>query len=171
MTRWLGRIVVVALAVAGGTTVGAQQPAPPDPERGVTPAEVQRMFDAYALVQAQDQLKLTDDQFSQFLARFKALQEVRRRYQMERNRAIQELVRLTRQDKAEDGLIRDRLKELKDIETRSVADIRTSYDAVDQVLDLRQQAKFRVFEEFMERRKIELVTRARQNNRLRNRPQ
>jgi hypothetical protein len=30
------------------------------------------------------------------------------------------------------------------------------------VLDVRQQAKFRVFEENMERRKLELVTRARQ---------
>ena len=170
MTRWLGGIVVVALAVAGATPVPAQQLAPLE-EMRVSPAEVQRMFDAYALVQAQDQLKLSDDQFSQFLARFKALQDIRRKLQMERNRAIQELVRLSRQDKVDDAVIRDRLKDLKDIDARSTADIRSAYDAVDQVLDLRQQAKFRVFEELMERRKIELVTRARQNNRLKNRPQ
>ena len=46
-----------------------------------------------------------------------------------------------------------------------------AYDAIDQVLDLRQQAQFRVFEEQMERRKIELVTRARQANRANHRPQ
>jgi len=35
-------------------------------------------------------------------------------------------------------------------------------DAIDQLLDIRQQAKFRIFEEQMERRKLELVMRARQ---------
>ena len=40
-------------------------------------------------------------------------------------------------------------------------------EAVDQVLDLRQQARFRVFEEQMERRKVELLLRARQANRPR----
>src|SRR2546427_1637543 len=126
MTRLLGGgIVVVALAAVWGTPARAQQPAQADQERGVSPAEVQRMFDAYALVQAQDQLKLSDDQFSQFLARFKALQDVRRRFQMERNRAIQELRRVLGQDKVDDGLIRDRVKELRDIETRSTAEIRS----------------------------------------------
>jgi len=43
-------------------------------------------------------------------------------------------------------------------------------DAVDQLLDVRQQARFRLFEEQMERRKFELVTIARQNNRAKNRP-
>jgi hypothetical protein len=56
---------------------------------------------------------------------------------------------------------------LQELDTRSVADIRKAYDAVDQVLDVTQQARFRVFEELMERRKIELVTRARQANRQR----
>ena len=48
---------------------------------------------------------------------------------------------------------------------RSASDVKKAYDAIDQILDIRQQAKFRVFEENMERRKLELVTRARQNNR------
>ena len=45
--------------------------------------------------------------------------------------------------------------------------MRKAYEAIDQVLDLRQQAQFRVFEELMERRKLELVMRARQANRQR----
>jgi len=43
--------------------------------------------------------------------------------------------------------------------------VKKAYEAIDQILNLRQQAKFRVFEELMERRKLELVTRARQANR------
>jgi hypothetical protein len=63
-------------------------------------------------------------------------------------------------------MLRDALKQLQDIDTRGEADALKAYEAIDQVLDLRQQAKFRVFEEQMERRKLELVTRARQANRL-----
>jgi hypothetical protein len=153
--------------------VRAQPPPPAAPEQQppVTPAEIQRMFDAYALVQAQDQLRLGEDQYPQFLARFKALQDARRRGQAERGRLLQELARLTREDnKTDEAELKERLKALQELDARSAADIRKAYDGVDQVLDVRQQARFRLFEEMMERRKIELVTRARQNNRLRNRP-
>ena len=133
----------------------------------VTPVEIQRMFDAYALGEAQNQLKLGDDQYLQFLARYKALQEVRRRSEAERGRIIQELRRLSADPKADEMQLRDRIKALQDLEARVPAETRKAYDAVDQVLDIRQQARFRAFEEQMERRKIELVTRARQNNRAR----
>jgi len=43
--------------------------------------------------------------------------------------------------------------------------LRKGYSSVDEVLDLRQQARFRVFEERIERRKLELLMRARQQNR------
>ena len=46
------------------------------------------MFDSYALMQAQEQLKISDDQFPQFLARFKALQDVRRHTLQERDRVV-----------------------------------------------------------------------------------
>jgi hypothetical protein len=66
----------------------------------------------------------------------------------------------------DEGMLRDALKQLQEIDSRGEADARKAYEAIDQILDLRQQAKFRVFEEQMERRKLELVTRARQANRL-----
>ena len=40
-----------------------------------TPLEVQRLFDAYALVQAQEMLELSDAQYAQFLTELKALQK------------------------------------------------------------------------------------------------
>jgi hypothetical protein len=169
MKHLVAGIVLGLVVVAVPSAASAQPPSPPDQERGISPAEVQRMFDAYALVQAQDQLKLPDDQFSQFLPRFKSLQETRRRVQVERARLIQELASLSRAENADEGQIRNRLKDLKDLEARSAGEVRTAYDAIDQILDVRQQARFRVFEEQMERRKIELVVRARQNNRLKNR--
>jgi hypothetical protein len=115
-------------------------------------------------------LKLSDEQFPQFLARFKALQEVRRRLQIERMRALRELNRLLQTEKVEDSAFKDQLRVLQEIESRTSAEVRKAYDSIDQVLDVRQQAHFRLFEEMMERRKIELVTRARQNYRPKARP-
>jgi hypothetical protein len=90
---------------------------------------------------------------------------VRRRGLQERARIVQELRRLVNDPQADEGQIKDRLKSLDELDARSDGDVRKAYDAINQMLDVRQQAKFRVFEENMERRKLELVTRARQANR------
>src|SRR6202163_695667 len=160
-------VLLCVLCVSGTATHAQQPPAGPGPGNdNVPPAEIQRLFDAYALVQAQAQLKLSDDQYPPFLARYKALQDLRRRSQNERGRIIQDLRRLSMEDaKSDDGQLRDRIKALQDQEAQAAADVKKAYDAVDQLLDVRQQARFRVFEEQMERRKIDLVTRARQTNR------
>ena len=164
-------VLAIALVASARPALRAQaQPQPPagavegGERSGVTPAEVQRMFDAYALVQAQEQLKLSDDKYPAFLVKFKALQDVRRRALQERNRALQDLRRLAN-DGGDDGQIKDRLKSLQDLDARAQTDLQKAYEGVDSVLDLRQQAKFRLFEEQMERRKIELLMRARQANR------
>jgi len=153
----------VALAAQGGR-LGSRAAVPPD-EATVSPAEIQRMFDSYALMQAQEQLRISDEQFPQFLTRFKALQDVRRRGLVERTRMVQDLRRLVNDPQADEGQIKDRLKSLDELDARSDGEVRKAYDAINQMLDVRQQAKFRVFEENMERRKLELVTRARQANR------
>jgi len=160
-------LAVAAPAAAQRARLRAQDPASPgggDVPVG-SPAEIQRMFDSYALIQAQDQLKISDEKFPQFLARFKALQDTRRRNMVERLRNIQELRRLSNDSQVDDTQIRDRLKALDDLDGRSRLEIEKAYESINQVLDLRQQAKIRVFEENMERRKLELVTRARQANR------
>ena len=157
----------VAGAGQGGRGGQRQGGAAPDEGDGVRPAEIQRLFDAYALMQAQEQLKIADEQFTPFLTRFKALQEVRRRTLQERAGIIMSLRRLSNATPVDETQIRDRLNGLQELETRSAADVRKAYEGIDQVLDLRQQAQFRVFEELMDRRKLELVMRARQANRAR----
>jgi Spy/CpxP family protein refolding chaperone len=165
----------VFLAVVLATDAAAQPARPPvrplaqaPGEAGVSPAEVQRMFDAYALMQAQEQLNINDDQFTAFLTRFKALQDVRRRTMMERARVVMEMRRLLNQSPPDEAQLRERLKSLQEINARGADEEKKAYEAIDQVLDLRQQAKFRVFEEVMERRKLELVARARQAIRPKN---
>jgi Spy/CpxP family protein refolding chaperone len=165
MKQWLA---VVSLSFLCIVSAAAQPPAARGSDApAVSPAELQKMFDAYALMQAQEQLHIDDEHYAQFLTRFKALQDVRRKALQERTRTIGELRRLGNDPQSDENQIKDRLKALDDIDTRAQADIREAYKAVDQILSVRQQAKFRAFEEMMERRKLELVSRARQANRPR----
>ncbi|MBI3400072.1 MAG: hypothetical protein HY048_01520 [Acidobacteria bacterium] len=181
MTRPFGLIAIVgvlALSAVSAVALSAQvtrpnargtvpPPSPPVPDDapGVSPGEIQRMFDGYALMQAEQFLNISDDQFVRFMPRYKALQDLRRQSLQQRTRVVNELRRLINAASIDEAQIREELKTLTDVEATSAADVKRAYDAVDQVLDLRQQARFRVFEENMERRKLDLVTRARQANR------
>jgi len=156
-------IVAGVLLFAVPAFARPQQPAAPDPA-AVSPAELQRLFDSYALVQAQQFLSLGDEQYSKFLPRFMALQTARRQAQQQRNRVLNDLRMMVNQGGSDDQ-IKASIKQLQDIDDRGDAESKKALDAVDQTLDLRQQARFRIFEEQMERRKLELVTRARQANR------
>ena len=166
---FIGAVVLAAPATALGQTpsaAGGEAPSVNNPA-AITPIELQRLFDSWALIQAQDFLKMPDDQFAKFLPRFKTLQDVRRQVLQQRTRVINELRKLVN-DNQPDDQIRTALKQLEDIDDRASTETRKASEAVDQVLDVRQQAKFRVFEEQMERRKLELVTRARQASRADN---
>ena len=165
------RIVLCAILAGAVPAVAAAQPANV-PEAmaqagDMRPAEIQKLFDAYLVMEAQQALALSDQQYPQFLARVRTLQETRRRTQQERNQLIGQLQRLTnpRLPAADESEVKSRLASLQELESRTAAEMRKAYNAVDEVLDVRQQARFRVFEEQIERRKIELLMRARQQNR------
>jgi hypothetical protein len=174
MTRHLTYVAtVIAVVVLGASASGAQQrrnPLPPAerPNRtaGVlSPGDVVDMLDAYAVVQAQDALELNDSQYGQFVSRLRKLQEARRRNQRARNQIVQELRKLAGAQATppfDENTIRDRLKALRDHDDRAAGELRRAYDALDEVLDVRQQARFRTFEEMLERRKLDLLMRARQ---------
>ncbi len=178
MSRTLVRVIVIALLAACGWTVVAAQEAPPakapaaqggrGADRDVpplTPMEVLNMLDAYALVQAQNALQLSDNQYGDFVARLKRLQQTRRRAQQGRNGLLSELRRLTapQVQQMDEATVRERLRQLKEHDVKTAAEMKAAYDAVDEILDLRQQARFRVFEETLERRKLDLLMRARRN--------
>ena len=127
-------------------------------------AELQRLFDAYVIVQAQDALQLDDVQFGQFLPKLKALQDTRRRNEQARHQLVTELAKLTAPaGTTDEATMKDKLRALQELEGRAAAEMRRAYDTVDQQLDVRRQARFRVFEQNMERRKLQLMLRARRS--------
>ena len=171
----LAAIVGFALAVAGAPVAAEAQPpaaqAPQAPDlptdRPIGAGEIQKMFDAYAMIQAQDALKLSEAQYGRFVTRLKALQDTRRSHQQTRNQILADLRRLTNPQtgSSDESLIAERLKAFRDEEERAAGDLRKAYDGVAETLDVRQQARFRLFEERMEQQKLELLMRARQTAR------
>jgi hypothetical protein len=173
---------ISSVAIAGVSNVAAQGPPPqppaargdaqlPPPPEGaaINAGQIQRWFDAFTVLQAQDALKLSEAQYGPFVTRLKALQDTRRRHQQARNQLLNEIRRMTNPPggaaPADEAALTDRLKALRDEEERAAVDIRKAYEGVDESLDVRQQARFRLFEDRMEQQKLELLMRARQNAR------
>jgi hypothetical protein len=160
LTAWL---------VSAGAVFAQPQgrPSLPPGADEMTPFQLEQLFDAMVVMQAQRALGLTETQHAQFLVQLRVLQDARRQHQVRRNRLINELQRLTnaRTKRAEinEKMVRDALLGLQEVESRHAAEIRRAYDGIDEVLDVYQRARFRILEEQIERRKLELIGRARQN--------
>ena len=65
----------------------------------------------------------------------------------------------------DDAAIRKQLLALRELDERATVELRQAYDSLDEVLDARQQARFRMFEEHIEQRKLDLLIRARERAR------
>lgn len=134
------------------------------PRAGLTEAELTRMLDAYAIEQAHKTLELTSSQHTAFAPRLRRYQEMRRRHVQARNKLLQQLRELTvkgRGASVDEAAIRRALAALREHDERAAAEVTRMYAELDEVLDLRQQARFRVFEQALERRKVDLLMRAR----------
>src|SRR5215831_16447550 len=130
--------IIVAVAIAICATVtgplsaqdaqrGRPAPGPPAAEDAVSPAEIQRLFDAYVMMQAQQALQLNDEQFPRFLARVKVLQEARRRGQTQRGRILQEIRKLL-QTPGQDDALRTQVKALNEVDARMDTEVRQAID-------------------------------------------
>jgi hypothetical protein len=170
-------LLVAGLVACIVQSAAAQAPAPPaqrqDAPAGRSEQDVPEvlpdavladMLDTYAIVQAQRELTIADERYGTFAARLKKLQNVRRRNQRQRQQIIRQLVRIAgprATEPADDAAIRAQLTALREHDDRAAVELRQAYDALDEILDIRQQARFRVFEEQIERRKLDLLVKAR----------
>jgi hypothetical protein len=122
-------------------------------------------LDQYALVQAQRTLELSEPQYAQFVPLLRELQQLKRKNFQARNRLLQELRRQVRgrggQPEADDATLTATLQKLRENEERASSELKAAYDALDAVMTPRQRARFRLFEEQVEARKLELLMNAR----------
>ena len=161
--RTAGAVTLAALTL-GAAEVSAQERQPPSDRarEQVRPAELAAMLDAYTVVQAQNALQLTDAQYGPFVTRLRKLQENRRRNNQIRNRLLQELRTMAAPNgNADENALREKLRALRDHNRESAATLERDSDSVDEVLDVRQQVRFRLLEERLERQKLDLLMRSR----------
>jgi Spy/CpxP family protein refolding chaperone len=78
---------------------------------------------------------------------------------------VRELAQLSRVDSPDEEALRARLKALDEEIERGRVDAAQAQQGVDEVLTLAQRARFRVLEDQLERRRWELMSRARQQAR------
>ena len=158
-------VVALTTAVCGHKPLGAQEQAARggrgDREQ-VRPAELVAMLDAYTLVQAQNALQLSDEQYGPFVTRLKRLQENRRRNNQLRNRLLQDLRLMTAPNAtADENALKEKLRALREHNLQTAATLQRDSEALDEVLDVRQQVRFRLLEERVERQKLDLLMRSR----------
>lgn len=156
------------LATTGVVLMLAGNPAATAAQRGegegLTAAQVERMWDDYVLAQAQTALNLNDQQFPRFRNRLLQLQQLRRRLQRERNVKLREAQQaLNGRGASPDLTIASaRIKEYDDLMVSSADQLRQGYASIDEVLNVRQRVRFRLFEDRMAQKKLELLAQARQ---------
>ena len=143
------------------------QPPPLPMDQPITAGQIQRWFEAFTALQAQERLQLSEAQYFKFMTRLQTLQETRRNHQQAHQRILNDLRKLTNPQTGsnDEAAITERLKALKEEDAAAAVDIGKAYDGVDETLDMRQQARFRIFEDQVEQQKLELLMRARQNAR------
>jgi len=161
----------LTLVSAGSLAAGQQVPAAPvpqvAPDTAISAGQIQRWFEAYTVLQAQDALQLSETQYGRFVTRFKGLQDSRRKHQVARNQIMGDLRKLTNPQTGsnDEASLTERVKALREEDDHAAVDLKKAYEGVDETLDTRQQARFRIFEERMEQQKLELLMKTRLNAR------
>jgi len=135
-------------------------PQPPAVTDQAKLATVQDLLDGMEISNADKALQIDDQHYAVFIQRLRNLQRLRRQHQMLHQRLVGELRRLANQQPpAEDALLEAPTKRLDDFDKQAFQEIQTAYAQIDEVLNVRQRARFRLFEENMEQRKLEILTR------------
>ncbi|HEX6323686.1 MAG TPA: hypothetical protein VFZ36_08170 [Vicinamibacterales bacterium] len=133
-------------------------------QRGLTPADIQAQFDSYVINQAESVLLISDEQRPQFVRRVRALQAVRRQARVARNRLLAETSQLLR-GRAEEARLAAATRAIDEHERNTLANVQKAYGAIDEVLTPWQQARFRVLEDRLEQKKLDMLLRAQQGPR------
>lgn len=132
---------------------------------GLSPADIQAQFDQYVIGQAESVLLISDEQRPQFVRRVRALQAARRQARVARNRLLAETTQLLRGRGGDEERLAASARAIDEHERNTLVNVQKAYAAIDEVLTPWQRARFRVLEDRLEQKKIEMLATARQGPR------
>ncbi len=156
MKRLFWSIASLVIVMAFTASTNAQ-------ERDVGPNrdEVEGMMDAYILSKLQDALELTDEQFGTMVVAQKKLQDTRRDYRQGRMSLLRRMRQTLRRDQAREEELTHLLDELDSLEIEFSQNQRARYAAIDDILEIRQRARYRILEAEIQRRLTQLMRQVR----------
>ena len=126
----LGRAVALVVVLAVGVCAQTPSPSSDDPTVDadrMSPREVQRLFDAFVAMQAQERLQLSETQYPQFLPRLKALLDLRRTGLVNRRALVAELGRASAGGpgrRTDETALGEKLRQLRAFDDQAAADLR-----------------------------------------------
>jgi hypothetical protein len=120
---------------------------------------VEDFLNGWEMNQADKFLQLKSDQFAPFVQHLRKLQTARSEYAPQRVRMIGQLRQLLSQPSTEDAVLEAQTKKIDDFDRQAAQDVQAALAAIDGVLTVRQRAQFRVFQEQLEKRKVEILLR------------
>ena len=125
--------------------------------------EVEGMMEAYILSKLQDSLDLTDEQFGTMVVAQKKLSDARREYRQNRMRVLQQMRRTLQREQAGEDELRPLLSQLAGLQDEFIVNEKSRYADIDAILDVRQQARYRILEVELQRRLAEMLRQVRGN--------
>ncbi len=165
MKTFVGSIASLVVAVAFTASANAQER-----DSGPNRDEVQGMMDAYILSKLQDALELTDEHFGTMVVAQKKLQDTRRDYRQGRMTLLRRMRQTLRRDQAREEELTQLLDELDTLEIEFSQNQRARYAAIDDILEIRQRARYRILETEIQRRLTQLMRQVRGQRRDQPRP-
>lgn len=136
---------------------GPARPALPPVGRGMNAMQLQQFLDAFALIQAEQQLKLDTEQYKAFAPKLIRMQTVRRQLLQQRRRALNELNQALTAQTPSDDAIGEKTRAVDEANRKAAEELVKSYQDLDTVLTPWQRGRFRLLEEQIERKKLELL--------------
>ncbi len=174
----------VAASPAVALQQTGQQPAAPAPQtsagaagrqgtgpavgRGAQMTEVLDILDGWESQQADKAVQISDAQYGTFMLRLKKLQLLRRTHQNQRQRLVNQLRQMANPPAAQDGTagapaddaaIEAQTKKLDEFDRTALQELQAAFASIDEVLNVRQRAKFRLLEERAEQEKLSILIR------------
>lgn len=126
--------------------------------------EFEGMMEAYVISKLQEALELTDEQFGRMVVAQKKLQDLRREFRRERMELLRDLRQTLRRADAGEDEIGPTLEKLEQQKRAFLEEESARYADIDQILDVRQRARYRILEAEIENRLRELVRQVRERN-------
>src|SRR3954452_11753192 len=116
-----------------GPPPGAPPGPPGGPEAAINAGQIQRWFEAFTVLQAQEALQLSEAQYGRFVTRLKSLQDTRRKHQLARNQILAVLRKQTNPQTgaSDEAVLSDRLKAFREEDDRAAAELKKAYEGVD----------------------------------------